>query len=75
MVSRREDVSKIVQEMLEDYSIEEIAVKIGVSASTIHYWSKGTRKPPMLAVKALRKLHSKMQGDRYDAERNDTRLS
>ena len=58
MVSRREDVSKIVQDMLEDYSTEEIAVKIGVSASTIHYWSKGTRKPPMLAVKALRKLHT-----------------
>ena len=57
MVSRREDCSKIIQDLLEDYALEEIAVKLGVSASTVHYWSKGSRKPPMLAVKALRKMH------------------
>lgn len=54
--SRREDCSEVIQSLLESYSMEELAIKCGVTAGTIHGWSKGRRKPPMLAVRLLKSM-------------------
>ena len=55
MKSRREDCRALLSELLEKYTMEQIAVKVGVTASTIYYWKTG-RAVPMLAVKVLKGL-------------------
>ena len=55
--SRREDVQSTIRKLQrQGYTQLMLANEIGVSESCMFYWSKGTRKPPMLAVKKLKSM-------------------
>ena len=55
MVNRREDCSKLLNKLCKEYTLEEIAVKCGVCASSVWKWREG-RNVPMLAAKKLREI-------------------
>lgn len=42
-----------IKQLLKKYSIEELAVKIGVSANTIYRWGKDVSKPHKIFRKKI----------------------
>ena len=53
---RRKDAVELLKRLLQEYPIEEIAFRLGVSASTVYYWSRGVTKPSYLAYKEMERL-------------------
>ena len=53
--TRRSDCSKLIQDLMERYSLEELAIKCGVTANSVYKWSKGRQvsKPVANILKRL----------------------
>ena len=55
-VIKRGDEMKEITQLLKTYTIEELAVKIGVAGKTIYRWKNGTSKPHRIFKKKIIKL-------------------
>lgn len=47
---------KEIEKLLKKYTAEELAVEIGVRASTIYFWKSGKHKPSKLALEKIKSL-------------------
>ncbi len=45
---------KTLRELLKKYRVEELAVKLGVSSSTVFKWKSGRVKPSRMAQEKIR---------------------
>lgn len=49
-------MKEVIEMLLKKYRVEELAVKLGVSSSSIFKWKAGNVKPSRLAQEKIKKI-------------------